>query len=102
MLQRNVTHVFCDRSRVAQIQVQGMNLKGSLPKNLNQLSMLTNLGLQKNMFSRSLPSLSGLSEFRGAYFDYNLFDEMPDDLFQGLDRLEVMVLDSLGVICRFI
>ncbi|KAM0011853.1 putative protein kinase RLK-Pelle-LRR-IX family [Helianthus debilis subsp. tardiflorus] len=87
-------HVFCDRSRVAQIQVQGMNLKGSLPKNLNQLSMLTNLGLQKNMFSGSLPSLSGLSELRWAYFDYNLFDEMPDDFFHGLDSLEVMVLDN--------
>ncbi|KAJ0463831.1 putative protein kinase RLK-Pelle-LRR-IX family [Helianthus annuus] len=87
-------HVFCDRSRVAQIQVQGMNLKGSLPKNLNQLSMLTNLGLQKNKFSGSLPTLSGLSELRWAYFDYNLFDEMPDDFFHGLDSLEVMVLDN--------
>ncbi|KAI3798319.1 hypothetical protein L1987_33590 [Smallanthus sonchifolius] len=87
-------HVFCSQSRVAQIQVQGMNLKGPLPSNLNQLSMLTNLGLQKNQFTGSLPSLKGLSELRWAYFDYNLFDEIPADFFQGLDSLEVMALDN--------
>ncbi|XP_076883850.1 receptor-like kinase TMK3 [Bidens hawaiensis] len=87
-------HVFCDQSRVSQIQVQGMNLKGTLPDNLNQLSMLTNLGLQKNQFSGSLPSLNGLKELRWAYFDYNLFDEMPDDFFIGLDSLEVLALDN--------
>ncbi|KAK9062443.1 hypothetical protein SSX86_019629 [Deinandra increscens subsp. villosa] len=87
-------HVFCSQSRVSQIQVQGMNLKGPLPKSLNQLSMLTNLGLQKNQFTGSLPSLNGLSELRWAYFDYNLFDEIPSDFFRGLDSLEVLALDN--------
>ncbi|KAD7478189.1 hypothetical protein E3N88_01325 [Mikania micrantha] len=87
-------HVFCSQSRVSQIQVQGMNLKGPLPNNLNQLSMLTNLGLQKNQFTGSLPSLNGLSELRWAYFDYNLFDEIPSDFFHGLDSLEVLALDN--------
>ncbi|KAK1410995.1 hypothetical protein QVD17_37538 [Tagetes erecta] len=87
-------HVFCTQSRVSQIQVQGMNLKGVLPNNLNKLSMLTNLGLQKNQFTGSLPSLNGLAELRWAYFDYNLFDEIPFDFFHGLDSLEVLALDN--------
>nr|XP_043631590.1 receptor-like kinase TMK3 [Erigeron canadensis] len=87
-------HVFCEKSRVTQIQVQGMNLNGTLPSNLNKLSMLSNLGLQKNHFSGSLPSLNGLSQLRWAYFDYNLFDVIPYDFFYGLDSLEVMALDS--------
>ncbi|WKA08667.1 hypothetical protein VitviT2T_026368 [Vitis vinifera] len=41
-------HVFCSGSRVSQIQVQNLGLKGPLPQNLNQLSMLTSLGLQGN------------------------------------------------------
>ncbi|KAI3518717.1 hypothetical protein L1887_07529 [Cichorium endivia] len=87
-------HVFCDKTRVSQIQVQGMNLKGVLPSNLNQLSMLTNLGLQKNQFTGALPSLNGLSGLRWAYFDYNQFDLIPADFFHGLDGLEVLALDN--------
>ncbi|KAM7505049.1 hypothetical protein LguiB_003953 [Lonicera macranthoides] len=87
-------HIVCVGNRVSQIQVQGMNLKGPLPQNLNQLSMLTNLGLQKNQFSGVLPSFSGLSKLRYAYLDYNNFDTIPLDFFNGLDSLEVMALDD--------
>lgn len=87
-------HIFCSQTRVTQIQVQGMNLKGVLPYNLNKLSMLSNLGLQKNQFSGSLPSLNGLSSLRYAYLDYNMFDSIPVDFFKGLDSLEVMALDN--------
>ncbi|XP_024979289.1 receptor protein kinase TMK1-like [Cynara cardunculus var. scolymus] len=87
-------HVFCSRNRVTQIQVQNMNLKGPLPSNLNQLSMLTNLGLQRNQFTGPLPSLNGLSGLRWAYLDYNQFDTIPSDFFHGLDSLEVLALDS--------
>ncbi|KAL4578307.1 hypothetical protein LXL04_014428 [Taraxacum kok-saghyz] len=87
-------HVFCSQTRVSQIQVQGMNLEGVLPGNLNQLSMLTNLGLQKNRFTGALPSLNGLSGLRWAYFDYNQFDSIPSDFFNGLDSLEVLALDN--------
>ncbi|KAI3747095.1 hypothetical protein L6452_09540 [Arctium lappa] len=87
-------HVFCSRNRVTQIQVQNMNLKGPLPSNLNQLSMLTNLGLQRNQFTGPLPSFNGLSGLRWAYLDYNQFDTIPSDFFHGLDSLEVLALDS--------
>lgn len=87
-------HVFCSGSRVSQIQVQNLGLKGPLPQNLNQLSMLTSLGLQRNQFSGQLPSLSGLSELRYAYFDFNEFDSIPSDFFDRLVNLEVLELDN--------
>ncbi|KAH6798913.1 hypothetical protein C2S51_035397 [Perilla frutescens var. frutescens] len=86
-------HVFCSGNRVSQIQVKGMGLKGSLPQNFNQLSMLQNLGLQHNEFSGMLPSFSGMRELRYAYLDHNSFDIIPTDFFRGLANLEVLALD---------
>ncbi|GMH12185.1 hypothetical protein Nepgr_014026 [Nepenthes gracilis] len=87
------SHVFCSGNRVSQIQVQGMGLKGPLPQDLNQLSMLSNLGLQKNKFSGKLPTFSGLSELQFAYLDYNNFDTIPWDFFDGLTNIRVLALD---------
>lgn len=86
--------VFCKGSRVSQIQVQGMGLKGPLPQNFNQLSMLENIGLQRNGFSGPLPSFSGLKNLRFAFLDYNNFTSIPADFFTGLDSLEVLALDG--------
>ncbi|KAF3442744.1 hypothetical protein FNV43_RR16661 [Rhamnella rubrinervis] len=87
-------HVFCSGNRVNQIQVQNLGLKGPLPQNFNKLSMLTNLGLQRNQFSGPLPSFSGLSSLRWAYLDFNNFSSIPADFFVGLDALEVLALDG--------
>ncbi|TYG54106.1 hypothetical protein ES288_D09G162900v1 [Gossypium darwinii] len=57
-------HIYSENSRVTQIQAQGMGLKGTLPQNLNKLSMLKNIGLQRNQLSGKLPSFSGLSNLR--------------------------------------
>ncbi|KAK9289839.1 hypothetical protein L1049_007999 [Liquidambar formosana] len=86
-------HVFCAGNRVSQIQVKGLGLKGPLPQNLNKLSRLENLGLQRNNFSGMIPSLSGLSELKFAYLDFNEFDSIPLDFFDGLVSLQVMALD---------
>lgn len=87
-------HVFCSDGRVQQIQVQNLGLKGPLPQNFNKLSMLTNLGFQRNQFSGPLPSFSGLSKLQWAYLDYNNFSSIPADFFSGLDSLEVLALDG--------
>lgn len=87
-------HLFCSGSRVTQIQVQGLGLKGTLPKDLNQLSKLINLGLQRNQFYGKLPSFSGLSELEFAYLDFNKFDEIPYDFFDGLTSIRVLALDD--------
>ncbi|KAG6427584.1 hypothetical protein SASPL_111830 [Salvia splendens] len=86
-------HVFCSGGRVTQIQVQGLGLKGPLPENFNQLSKLSNIGLQRNQFTGKLPSFAGLSQLKYAYLDYNEFDSIPSDFFDGLVNLEVMALD---------
>lgn len=87
-------HVFCSNSRVTQIQVSSVGLKGTLPQNLNQLSKLENIGLQKNQFRGELPSFSGLSNLKYAYLDGNNFDTIPADFFDGLENLQVLALDS--------
>ncbi|KAL0410190.1 UNVERIFIED_CONTAM: Receptor protein kinase TMK1 [Sesamum latifolium] len=86
-------HIYCSGNRVSQIQVRGLGLKGPLPENFNQLSMLSNIGLQQNQFSGKLPSFSGLAELQYAYLDYNNFDTIPSDFFKGLVNLEVLALD---------
>ncbi|CAL9000302.1 unnamed protein product [Prunus brigantina] len=88
-------HVFCSGDRVTQIQVQNMGLKGPLPQNINQLSKLSNLGLQRNNFNGKLPTFSGLSELEYAYLDQNLFDTIPSDFFNGLSSLRVLALDHI-------
>nr|TKS01610.1 hypothetical protein D5086_0000171630 [Populus alba] len=87
-------HVFCSGSRVTQIQVQNMSLKGTLPQNLNQLTKLQRLGLQRNQFTGALPSLSGLSELQSVYLDFNQFDSIPSDCFDGLASLQFLALDA--------
>ncbi|XP_004249405.2 receptor-like kinase TMK3 [Solanum lycopersicum] len=87
-------HIICTGNRIQQIQVMGLGLKGSLPQNFNKLSKLTNLGLQRNKFSGKLPSFSGLSELRYAFLDFNMFDSIPLDFFNGLMSLEVLALDD--------
>ncbi|CAI9761577.1 unnamed protein product [Fraxinus pennsylvanica] len=87
-------HVFCSNDRVTQIQVQGLELEGPLPQNLNQLDELQNLGLQNNHFNGKLPSFSGLSNLQFAYLDNNDFDMIPADFFDGLSSVRVLALDS--------
>lgn len=87
-------YVVCKGNRVSQIQVQGLGLKGTLPKDFNQLTKLYNLGLQRNQFHGSLPSFSGLSELEFAYLDFNNFDEIPSDFFDGLTSIRVLALDD--------
>nr|POF00872.1 receptor-like kinase tmk3 [Quercus suber] len=89
--------VFCSGNRVTQIQVQGYGLSGPLPQNLNQLSMLQNVGFQKNLFTGALPSFSGLTHLQYAYLDYNQFDTIPADFFNGLSSLEVLALDYINL-----
>ncbi|KAL4295993.1 hypothetical protein GQ457_12G027190 [Hibiscus cannabinus] len=86
-------HVFCSGDRVSQIQVQNLGLKGPLPQNFNQLTKLSNLGLQRNHFNGKLPTFSGLSVLEFAYLNDNEFDTIPADFFDGLSSVRVLALD---------
>ncbi|KAF7823189.1 receptor-like kinase TMK3 [Senna tora] len=87
-------HVFCSGDRVTQIQAKSLGLKGSLPQNFNHLSELYNLGLQHNNLSGMLPSFSGLSKLEFAFLDYNQFDAIPSDFFNGLTSLRDFSLEE--------
>ncbi|WVZ06567.1 hypothetical protein V8G54_019913 [Vigna mungo] len=88
-------YIFCDnKNRVNQIQAKGLNLSGPLPQNLNQLTNLFNVGLQNNRLNGPLPSFRGLSNLKYLYLDYNDFDSIPSDCFDGLQSLEVLALDN--------
>ncbi|KZV17390.1 hypothetical protein F511_23073 [Dorcoceras hygrometricum] len=86
-------HVFCSNGRITQIQVQGLGLKGPLPQNFNQFDMLMNVGLQRNSFNGKLPSFNGLSNLQFAYLDFNEFDTIPANFFQGLSSIRVLAID---------
>ncbi|XP_058109020.1 receptor protein kinase TMK1-like isoform X2 [Magnolia sinica] len=86
-------HVYCENSRVTQIQIQNLGLSGTLPPNFNRLSKLLNIGFQRNKFHGNLPTFSGLSQLQYAYLGNNQFETIPFDFFDGLDSLQVMSLD---------
>ncbi|XP_018675641.2 receptor protein kinase TMK1-like [Musa acuminata AAA Group] len=86
-------YVFCAGSRVAQIQAKDLGLVGTLPPDLNKLSMLVNVGLQGNNLTGALPSFKGLSSLQYAFLGNNRFDTIPADFFVGLDSLQVLSVD---------
>ncbi|XP_061362937.1 receptor protein kinase TMK1-like [Gastrolobium bilobum] len=86
-------YIYCNGNRISQIQAKNLNLVGSLPQNMNQLTMLENLGLQNNKLNGPLPSFSGLSKLKYAFLNYNEFESIPEDFFDGLESLEVLALD---------
>ena len=86
--------VFCSGDRVTQIQVKGLGLKGPLPQNFNQLSMLCNLGFQMNHFNGKLSSSRRLSELQLAFFDYNEVDTTLTDFFDDLTSIRILALDD--------
>lgn len=86
-------YIYCNGNRVSQIQTKNLNLIGPLPQNLNQLTMLENLGLQNNKLNSPLPSFKGLSNLKYAYLNHNEFESIPEDFFNGLTSLQVLALD---------
>ncbi|MED6220195.1 hypothetical protein PIB30_042569 [Stylosanthes scabra] len=86
-------YVYCNGDRVTQIQSKNLGLKGSLPQNLNQLTELQNLGLQRNNLSGALPSFNGLSKLEYAFLDYNEFDTLPFDFFKAPTSIRILTLE---------
>ncbi|KAJ7981230.1 Receptor protein kinase [Quillaja saponaria] len=87
-------YVYCSGNRVTQLQAKNLGLKGPLPQNFNQLSELSNLGLQMNKLNGMLPTFSGLSKLEFAFLNENQFDAIPSDFFNGLSNLREFYLDN--------
>ncbi|XP_071708921.1 receptor protein kinase TMK1-like [Rutidosis leptorrhynchoides] len=90
----NWDHIRCSSdNRVTIIQIGKQNLKGSLPETLNNLTQLQVLELQHNQLSRSLPSLSGLTQLETLMINNNNFTTIPTDFFDGMYSLQTVYLD---------
>ncbi|KAK4374801.1 hypothetical protein RND71_005478 [Anisodus tanguticus] len=87
--------VLCDSSgRVDSISLIGKSLGGQLPQDINQLSNLQSLNLQKNRLSGPLPPLSDLASLQDVHLDYNNFTSVPPNFLKGLTNLQHFSIDE--------
>ncbi|KAK1411128.1 hypothetical protein QVD17_37672 [Tagetes erecta] len=89
----------CDNSkRVTAINLGSKSLTGTLPADLNQLTQLKTLSLQKNSISGDLPSLSNLTFLEKVLLDANNFTSIPNNFFLGLSNLQSFsISDNLNL-----
>lgn len=89
----------CDGSNsVTSINLDSQSLTGSLPSELNQLTQLKTLAIQKNQLSGALPSLANLTNLQEIYIDSNNFTSVPSTFLTGLTSLQVLSLsDNLNL-----
>ncbi|KAI3818369.1 hypothetical protein L1987_12175 [Smallanthus sonchifolius] len=90
----NWNHITCSKDRrVTGIQVGNLNLKGTLPQTLNNLTQLQVLELQYNQLTGPLPSLSGLTQLQNLLINNNNFTSIPSDFFDGMSSLQKVFID---------
>ncbi|XP_058112723.1 receptor-like kinase TMK4 [Magnolia sinica] len=86
--------VVCSSGRVVSINIASQSISGSLPSDLNKLTALKSLSLQKNTLSGSLPSLANLINLQEIYLDGNQFSSIPPTFFDNLPSLQSVSLDG--------
>ncbi|KAA8529840.1 hypothetical protein F0562_034391 [Nyssa sinensis] len=79
--------------RVTHIQIGRQGLKGSLPLNLNNLTVLVVFEVMGNELTGPVPSFTGLSSLQRIYLSNNKFSSIPPDIFTGLTSLAEVSLD---------
>ncbi|KAD5803709.1 hypothetical protein E3N88_15069 [Mikania micrantha] len=81
--------ITCDNSnRVTAINLPSKSLTGTLPPDINQLSQLKTLAVQRNFISGALPTLANLTLLEQVILDSNNFTSIPSDFFTGLNNLQ--------------
>lgn len=90
--------VSCSSGKVTGINIQAMNLKGTLPADFNKLSALTSISMQRNLLSGPLPSFSGMTNLQSVFLGSNAFDFIPADFFDGLTNLQTFSIDDNGLL----
>ncbi|KAL2347808.1 hypothetical protein Fmac_001808 [Flemingia macrophylla] len=81
------SHVQCNTmNRVTAIQIGGRSLKGSLPKELVNLSELTRFECMNNGFTGPFPNMP--KSLQTLLIHNNNFESMPGDFFVGMSNLE--------------
>lgn len=84
--------VFCTENRVSGIQFSESQVKGEVPSNFKDLSMLKILVLQGNALSGVLP-ICGMTHLETVLIDRNYFSSVPSNCFNGLTNLRTISLD---------
>ncbi|KAK9229849.1 hypothetical protein WN944_022815 [Citrus x changshan-huyou] len=94
----NWTGITCDvrTHRVTALNIYGLNLTGTIPSELGNLSSLQTLDLSFNWFSGSIPaSIFNMSSLLSIRFTNNtLFGELPPNFCNHLSNLESLFLKS--------
>nr|XP_043637966.1 receptor-like kinase TMK4 [Erigeron canadensis] len=81
--------ISCDNTkRVTSINIPGGSLTGTLPSDLNTLSQLKTLAIQRNKLNGQLPSLANLTLLEEVYLDSNNFTSISSNFFLGLSSLQ--------------
>ncbi|KAK9068709.1 hypothetical protein SSX86_012824 [Deinandra increscens subsp. villosa] len=87
--------IMCDKSnRVISINLQSKSLTGTLPSEINQLSQLQTLAVERNSISGDLPTLANLTNLRQIFLDSNNFASIPPDFFSGLNGLQIVSISD--------
>ncbi|KAH6765818.1 Leucine-rich repeat protein kinase family protein [Perilla frutescens var. hirtella] len=85
----------CDSpNKVSSINLASRSLSGTLPPEINQLSNLKTLSLQRNKFSGPLPALSKLGSLQEANLDENGFNSIPPGFLSGLTSLQSFSINN--------
>ncbi|KAL7081772.1 hypothetical protein ACP275_14G059100 [Erythranthe tilingii] len=87
--------VSCDPAgKVTSINLSSKSLSGTIPPEINQLSALRSLSLQRNHFSGPLPPLSNMPTLEQVYLDENAFDSIPANFLSGLTSLQSFSINN--------
>ncbi|KAL3506500.1 hypothetical protein ACH5RR_031882 [Cinchona calisaya] len=91
------TNVNCDSTNkfVTSINLDSQSISGTLPPELNQLSSLKSLSLQKNSFSGAIPSFANTT-LQKIFLDFNSFSSVPPDFLLGCTNLQVISISENG------
>ncbi|KAL0358484.1 UNVERIFIED_CONTAM: Receptor-like kinase TMK4 [Sesamum angustifolium] len=92
----NWTNVNCDSTStyVTSINLNSASVSGSLPPELNQLSQLKSLAVQKNTLSGTLPSFENMTSLEQIYLDNNGFTSVPSNFLLGLTNLQTFSISE--------
>ncbi|KZV34881.1 hypothetical protein F511_00783 [Dorcoceras hygrometricum] len=92
----NWTNVNCDTTStfVTAINLDSASVSGILPLELNSLTMLKSLALQKNSLSGTLPSFENMTSLEQIYLDFNGFTLVPRNFLLGLTSLRIFSISG--------
>ncbi|KAL9162190.1 hypothetical protein ABFS82_07G073000 [Erythranthe guttata] len=87
--------VTCDSSSsVVDLDLNSAAISGSLPPEINQLSQLRTLAVQKNSLTGTLPSFQNMTSLEAIYLDNNAFTSLPENFLLGLTNLQTFSISE--------